>query len=50
MSPAHSPLTVPTTVVTTVVTDGRDGVEEKPNRQGGSTGRSAPSLSPSNCP
>ena len=38
------------TVVTTAVTVGRLGVEENPNRQGGSTGVSAPRSVPSKAP
>ena len=37
-------------VVTTSVTDGRRGVEENPNRQGGSTGARAPRGMPSSAP
>ena len=41
---------VSTMVVTTSVTEGRRGVEEKPNRQAGSTGASSPSGMPSSAP
>ena len=41
---------VSTMVVTTSVTEGRRGVEENPNRQGGSTGRSSPRSAPSKVP
>jgi len=41
---------VSTMVVTTSVTDGRFGVEEKPNRQAGSTGARSPSGMPSSKP
>ena len=37
-------------VVTTLVTPGARGVEENPNRHGGSTGASRPRSAPSNVP